>query len=178
MEYTHTDCPYGRLLLAGDASGLRILELCRPGRTSSLASDWKASRTSFSDVLRQLDRYFTGRLRSFDLVLAPDGTPFQQRVWAALRAIPYGETRSYGEIAATIGSPKASRAVGAANGRNPIAIIIPCHRVIGGSGSLTGYGWGIETKAKLLAFERMTAAGWDVPMPFPARSRGSAERRV
>ena len=101
----------------------------------------------------QLREYFAGARRTFDLPLAPHGTAFQQRVWAALRAIPYGETRTYGELAAAIGSPNASRAVGMANHRNPIPIIIPCHRVIGANGTLTGYAGGLEIKRKLLALE-------------------------
>lgn len=101
----------------------------------------------------QLREYFAGARRTFDLPLAPHGTEFQQRVWAALRAIPYGETRTYGELAAAIGSPNASRAVGMANHRNPIPIIIPCHRVIGANGTLTGYAGGLEIKRKLLALE-------------------------
>jgi methylated-DNA-[protein]-cysteine S-methyltransferase len=103
---------------------------------------------------RQLDAYFAGKLRGFDLPLAPQGTEFQQRVWAALLKIPYGATRSYGQQAAAIGSPKAVRAVGLANGRNPIAIIIPCHRVIGANGSLTGYGGGMARKRLLLDLEQ------------------------
>lgn len=101
----------------------------------------------------QLREYFAGARRTFDLPLAPHGTAFQQRVWTALRAIPYGETRTYGELAAAIGSPNASRAVGMANHRNPIPIIIPCHRVIGANGTLTGYAGGLEIKRKLLALE-------------------------
>ena len=101
----------------------------------------------------QLREYFAGARRTFELPLAPHGTAFQQRVWAALRAIPYGETRTYGELAAAIGSPNASRAVGMANHRNPIPIIIPCHRVIGANGTLTGYAGGLEVKQKLLALE-------------------------
>ena len=101
----------------------------------------------------QLREYFAGARRTFDLPLAPHGTAFQQRVWTALRAIPYGETRTYGELAAAIGSPNASRAVGMANHRNPIPIIIPCHRVIGANGTLTGYAGGLEIKRRLLALE-------------------------
>ena len=104
----------------------------------------------------QLREYFAGARRTFDLPLAPHGTAFQQRVWAALRAIPYGETCTYGELAAAIGSPNASRAVGMANHRNPIPIIIPCHRVIGANGTLTGYAGGLEIKRKLLALEGIT----------------------
>ena len=104
----------------------------------------------------QLREYFAGTRRTFDLPLAPRGTAFQQRVWAALRAIPYGETRTYGELAAAIGSPSASRAVGMANHHNPIPIVIPCHRVIGANGTLTGYTGGLEIKRKLLALEGIT----------------------
>ena len=104
----------------------------------------------------QLREYFAGARRTFDLPLAPHGTAFQQRVWAALRAIPYGETCTYGELAAAIGSPNASRAVGMANHRNPISIVIPCHRVIGANGTLTGYAGGLEIKRKLLALEGIT----------------------
>ena len=102
----------------------------------------------------QLDAYFDGRLTTFDLPLSPVGTPFQRRVWSALRAIPFGETRSYGQLAKAIGKPSAMRAVGAANGRNPIAIVVPCHRVIGADGSLTGFGGGIERKKFLLSLEQ------------------------
>lgn len=102
----------------------------------------------------QLDAYFAGTLREFDLPLAPVGTEFERTVWEALRTIPYGETRSYGQIAAQIGSPNAARAVGRANGRNPISIIVPCHRVIGASGTLTGYAGGLPMKEKLLTLER------------------------
>jgi methylated-DNA-[protein]-cysteine S-methyltransferase len=108
----------------------------------------------FQAASEQLGEYFAGKRLDFDLPLAVDGTPFQQRVWAALCDIPYGETESYGELAIRIGSPGGSRAVGLANGRNPIGIIVPCHRVIGASGSLTGYGGGIERKAQLLDMER------------------------
>lgn len=120
----------------------------------------------------QLREYFAGARRTFDLPLAPHGTAFQQRVWAALRAIPYGETRTYGELAAAIGSPNASRAVGMANHRNPIPIIIPCHRVIGANGTLTGYAGGLEVKQKLLALEGINILKYKVPA---AGSRTNAE---
>ncbi len=107
---------------------------------------------------RQLDAWFAGERRSFDLPLRPEGTPFQIAVWKALREIPYGETRSYRGIAAGLGQPKAARAVGAANGRNPIAIVVPCHRVIGASGALTGYAGGVERKRWLLEHEREVLA--------------------
>ena len=105
-------------------------------------------------VTDQLRAYFARELTEFDVPLAASGTPFQQRVWEALRRIPYGETRSYGQLAAEIGSPAASRAVGAANGRNPVSIVVPCHRVIGSTGRLTGYAGGLSTKELLLAHER------------------------
>ena len=108
----------------------------------------------FATAAAQLSAYFAGQLTEFDLPLSPAGTAFQERVWAGLRTIPYGETVSYGELARRLGSPAASRAVGLANGRNPIAIVIPCHRVIGADGSMTGYGGGLERKQFLLALER------------------------
>ncbi|MDX1983869.1 MAG: methylated-DNA--[protein]-cysteine S-methyltransferase, partial [Bryobacteraceae bacterium] len=108
----------------------------------------------FREVIRQLDAYFKGALHDFDVPLAPLGTPFQRNVWSALREIPYGRTISYGELARRIGNPSASRAVGLANGSNPIAIIVPCHRVIGANGKLTGFGGGLDVKRKLLDLER------------------------
>lgn len=115
----------------------------------------------FTEAARQLGEYFGGTRTTFDLPLAPVGTPFQRTVWAALCDIPYGVTASYGELAATIGRPGAARAVGLANGRNPIGIVVPCHRVIGASGSLTGYGGGLERKQFLLALEGRTAGASD-----------------
>ncbi|MDP9394380.1 MAG: methylated-DNA--[protein]-cysteine S-methyltransferase [Actinomycetota bacterium] len=109
---------------------------------------------AFGQVTAQLEAYFRGELRSFDVPLAPRGTPFQQRVWTALRGIPYGKTTTYGELAARIGAPGAARAVGLANGRNPIGIIVPCHRVVGSSGRLVGYAGGLERKQHLLDLER------------------------
>ena len=117
-------------------------------------ADWDRDDNAFDDVVSQLEDYFAGRRREFDLPLAPAGTPFQQRVWRALLDIPYGETISYGELASRIGNKAASRAVGLANGSNPISIVIPCHRVIGANGKLTGYGGGLPIKQQLLALER------------------------
>ena len=122
--------------------------------------EWAESRAPFKEAVRQLDAYFAGRLRQFDLPLATGGTAFQQRVWRALRDIPYGETVSYGELARHIERPAAVRAVGAANGQNPISIVIPCHRVIGADGSLTGYGGGLERKRHLLDLEAEVTAGF------------------
>jgi methylated-DNA-[protein]-cysteine S-methyltransferase len=113
----------------------------------------------FREVVRQLKAYFDGQLKAFDLPLAPQGTEFQRQVWRALQTIPYGRTKSYGEIARRLGRPEASRAVGAANGQNPIPVIIPCHRVIGADGSLTGFGGGLPIKRKLLALEGALPAG-------------------
>lgn len=118
-----------------------------------IAEDWKEDPEPFAEPIRQLQEYFQGSRREFDLPLAPDGTEFQQQVWAELRRIPFGETISYGELARRINNPKAVRAVGLANGRNPISIVIPCHRVIGANGKLTGYGGGLERKKRLLELE-------------------------
>jgi len=153
MNYTYHDTPVGRLLLAGDNTALRALYFESGGRAREPEATWSASRSPFSDVCRQLDEYFAGTRMRFELPLAPQVTAFRRRVLDALLTIPYGQTRSYGEIARQIGSPKASRAVGAANGANPIPIIIPCHRVIGSNGALTGFGGGLDTKQFLLRHE-------------------------
>jgi methylated-DNA-[protein]-cysteine S-methyltransferase len=117
-------------------------------------ADWALDNSAFADAAKQLDAYFAGERLDFDVELDLGGTQFQQRVWKALLTIPYGETRSYGEIAGQIGAPGAARAVGLANGHNPIAIIVPCHRVIGASGKLTGYGGGLDRKQTLLSLEK------------------------
>lgn len=149
------DSPIGPLLLAGRDDGV-LTNLAMDGQAHppNGADAWKRDDHAFDDVADQLDAYFAGELTTFDVVLEPDGTEFQQKVWARLRAIPYGEVRSYGQLAAEIGQPKASRAVGLANGRNPIAIIVPCHRVIGANGALTGFGGGLHRKQALLDLER------------------------
>jgi methylated-DNA-[protein]-cysteine S-methyltransferase len=150
MFYAHWESPVGALTLAGDESGLRqLLFRARPPEP-----DWIEDRAAMAEAVRQLHAYFGGELEAFDLVLAPKGTPFQLSVWKRLCEIPFGETISYGELARRIGNPKACRAVGLANGLNPIAIIVPCHRVIGSNGKLTGYGGGLPIKEKLLALER------------------------
>jgi methylated-DNA-[protein]-cysteine S-methyltransferase len=118
---------------------------------------WRPDDRAFPEVKRQLLAYFSGELTSFELSLSPQGTEFQRQVWQALRTIPYGQTRSYGDVAKQIGRPLASRAVGAANGRNPLPIVIPCHRVIGSTGTLTGFGGGLEAKATLLRLEQRHA---------------------
>ncbi|MGX7824465.1 methylated-DNA--[protein]-cysteine S-methyltransferase [Actinokineospora sp. 24-640] len=152
--HTITDSPVGQLTLVatdGILSGLYMTEQRhRPAETTFGHRD----DTLLDEVKAQLKAYFAGELRTFEVPTAMAGTPFQQRVWAALGEIPYGETITYGELAQRLGHPTASRAVGMANGRNPISVIVPCHRVIGSTGSLTGYGGGIERKRFLLDFER------------------------
>lgn len=154
MQYRCVDSPIGPLLLAGDDGGLRFV-LFRNGRSPAAPKpDWEPDTGLLKEPARQLTAYFKGALRRFELQVAPHGTPFQQRVWAALQQIPYGETTSYGELARRLGNSKAVRAVGLANGSNPISIVIPCHRVIGSNGALVGYGGGLATKQALLALER------------------------
>ena len=154
MYYSHTDSPVGRLLLAGDGKNLTLISFPTGHKRKQVQPGWQEDAAPFRETERQLAAYFAGELADFDLPLAPRGTPFQLAVWQALLTIPYGRTISYGQLAEKIGRPTASRAVGAANGNNPIPIIIPCHRVIGSTGKLTGFGGGVETKVKLLALER------------------------
>jgi methylated-DNA-[protein]-cysteine S-methyltransferase len=148
------ESPTGRLLLAADDAGLRHIMFTGGRDSATPRPNWREDGTPLRDVILQLRAFFAGELRDFDLVLAPEGPAFHQRVWRELCNIPYGETTSYGDIARRIGSPNASRAVGRANGANPIAIVIPCHRVIGSNGKLTGYGGGLPRKELLLALER------------------------
>ena len=153
IHYRTIDSPIGPLALAGRGTVLTNLRMVdqtyEPDRTN-----WVPDDRAFPDAVEQLEAYFAGERTDFDLELSLAGSEFQRRVWQALLTIPYGETRSYGEIAEQIGASGAARAVGLANGRNPIAIIVPCHRVIGASGSLTGYGGGLERKQSLLELER------------------------
>lgn len=155
MFFAWYDAPFTRLQLAGSDAGLHLL-LFEGGKhcRDPIPEGWTEAPQELAEVIRQLDAYFAGELTEFDVKLAPKGTEFQHRVWAALAEIPYGETRTYGQIAETIGQPKASRAVGAANGQNPISIIVPCHRVIGSTGKLTGFGGGLNSKSALLNLER------------------------
>ena len=153
MLYRYIDSPIGQLLLAGDREGLKIIGFPQGKGKVSTGADWELTSNCFLDAELQLAEYFDGRRRSFDLNLAPQGTDFQLAVLAALQTIPFGDTRRYLDIAIQIGRPKAVRAVGAANGRNPLPIVIPCHRVIGADGSLTGFGGGLETKLFLLQLE-------------------------
>lgn len=153
MFQTTVDSPIGTLLLCGDGEALHGLWMQDGHRPRVPDPGWRRHDAAFAAVRAQLAEYFAGERTAFHLPLVMDGTPFQQRVWAALREIPYGETRSYGELARRVGRPEAARAVGLANGRNPISVIVPCHRVIGADGSLTGFGGGIERKRTLLALE-------------------------
>jgi methylated-DNA-[protein]-cysteine S-methyltransferase len=153
IQYRTIDSPIGPLTLAGRGSVLTNLRMVDQAYEPSRA-DWSLDPGAFGNAVDQLDAYFAGELTDFDLELDLRGTEFQQRVWKALLTIPYGETRSYGEIAEQIGAPGAARAVGLANGRNPIAIVVPCHRVIGSGGRLTGYGGGLERKQTLLELEK------------------------
>ncbi len=153
MKYAYFNSPLGKLLLTGD-DGLKSLHFPIGKTRIEPEDDWEYNEATFSEVIYQLDAYFKGKLQQFDLTLNPVGTPFQNKVWQQLLKIPYGETISYGELANRIGNPNASRAVGMANGKNPISIIVPCHRVIGKDGSLTGFGGGIEIKKKLLELEQ------------------------
>lgn len=156
--YTHVDSPIGRLLLLSDEKSLTGLHMDVAGREPP-GGEGRAARVEKPDAppLRvaalQLTEYFAGARRRFELPLQLGGTPFQRRVWEELQEIPFGETWSYGQLARRIGNPGASRAVGLANNRNPVAVIVPCHRVIGADGSLTGYGGGLDRKRWLLAHE-------------------------
>ncbi|MCG8636323.1 MAG: methylated-DNA--[protein]-cysteine S-methyltransferase [Desulfobacterales bacterium] len=153
MKYSYAESPIGKLLLYG---GQCLEGLMFPkGKTrKDPEPDWVEDPDAFSRVKEQLDLYFQGKLTRFDLEMRFSGTDFQKQVWQALTRIPYGETISYGELAGRIGNPKASRAVGLANGKNPIPIIVPCHRVIGKNGKLTGFGGGLDVKAFLLDLEK------------------------
>ena len=153
MLYSYYESPVGKLLLAGDGESLCRVAFPSEEWPDELGKDWHRRDAAFKDVARQLDAYFSGTLIRFDLSLRPGGTAFQQQVYTALQTVPYGETTTYGAIARTIGRPRAVRAVGAANGSNPIPIMIPCHRIIGADGSLTGFGGGLHIKRYLLDLE-------------------------
>jgi methylated-DNA-[protein]-cysteine S-methyltransferase len=154
MQYRTIESPIGPLLVAGDDEGLKYIGFPTGKGRIEPGDDWTLDDGGFEETRMQLEEYFNGKRREFDLNLAPDGTAFQRDVLNALQGIPYGETRSYQEIAVGVGRPKAVRAVGAANGRNPLPIVIPCHRVIGANGSLTGFGGGIPIKKYLLDLEQ------------------------
>ena len=152
--YTTIDSPVGPLLLAADDGGVRLIEFHQSRHRARREDDWVEGNHPLLDAARtQLGEYFRGQRDAFDLPLAPRGTAFQRDVWLALATIPYGDTISYAQLAARVGKSTASRAVGAANGRNPLPIVLPCHRVIGANGSLTGFGGGLPTKQFLLELE-------------------------
>ena len=152
--YDTLDSPLGGLLLVGYERAITgLYMLPEHNHAPSVGATWRRDGAPFAEARRQLRAYFAGELTEFDLPLEPSGTAFQREVWAALRKIPYGRTVGYAQLAAAVGRPSAARAVGAANGRNPISIVIPCHRVIGAAGALTGFGGGLERKRSLLELE-------------------------
>jgi methylated-DNA-[protein]-cysteine S-methyltransferase len=157
LIFTTIDSPIGELLLVGDGERLHRLSMQGGRRPTPIDADWERRDDAFADVRSQLVEYFDGSRSEFDVPLGLEGNPFELRVWQALCEIPYGETVSYGAQATRLGTPNAFRAVGSANGRNPISIIVPCHRVIGANGALIGYGGGLDAKRWLLQHEAMHA---------------------
>jgi methylated-DNA-[protein]-cysteine S-methyltransferase len=158
IYFSFYESPVQTLRLVSDGRSLIGLYMLSEKHALAPQPDWVEDDAiaPFSQTKPQLDAYFAGELTTFDIPLTMQGTPFQQQVWQALTTIPYGTTLSYGELAQQLGQPHASRAVGLANGRNPVSIVVPCHRVIGANGKLTGYGGGIERKHWLLTHERLT----------------------
>jgi len=157
VNYAYLETPVGTMLIAGDTDA--VLQIIFPSRGKAAKAElgWvESQRGPVGEAVRQLREYFAGERTGFELPLAPRGTEFQRSVWRQLQKIPYGETISYGELARRVGNPKASRAVGSANGANPLPIVIPCHRVIAGNGTLGGFGGGLPTKQTLLALEHGT----------------------
>jgi methylated-DNA-[protein]-cysteine S-methyltransferase len=156
--FTYAETPIGDLLVASNEEGaLAEIRFAHNGRPADAPKSWSRNDRALSGIVAQLRAYFAGELRDFDVSLAFSGTEFQERVWGRLRGIPYGETTTYGAIARAIGHPDAVRAVGAANGANPIPIVVPCHRVIGSNGALTGFGGGVNVKRWLLDHEARVA---------------------
>ncbi len=175
MYWDMMDTPVGPLRLAADDGGLRHITFRRERHPVAFGADWERAPARFAEPRRQLDEYFRGERRQFELRLAPVGTAFQLAVWRALAEIPYGQTTSYARLAAQLGRSNAVRAVGAANGRNPLPIVLPCHRVIGANGDLTGFGGGLETKAALL---RLEGALVDAPHAAVGDLFGSQDQRA
>ncbi len=159
MKYCHMPSPVGPLLLAGTEKLLHIISFPGGDKAIQPHAGWEQSDAPFTEAKRQLNAYFSGELTKFDLPFELTGTQFQQKVWRTLASIPVGQTRTYGWLAKAVGSPKASRAVGAANGANPLPIILPCHRIIGANGTLTGFGGGLPTKKFLLELEGVKVPG-------------------
>ncbi len=174
--FSYIDSPIGQLLVSGErtSDGFNVTGLYIPGHDRRPGPGWLRADDEFTELRQQLSEYFAGDRRDFDLRAHAPGTPFQRLVWDELRRIDYGHTASYGEVALNIGAPTASRAVGGANGRNPISIIVPCHRVVGSNGLLTGYAGGLTAKQWLLEHERrhlsIDGGATDTPtqLPFPA----------
>jgi methylated-DNA-[protein]-cysteine S-methyltransferase len=156
----------GNLTLAGDENGLCFVNFQQGKNPLTIGGEWRHDSNFFEPVIDQLNAYFVGKLKTFDLKLAPSGTPFQLKVWKCLAEIPYGELTTYSAIAAKIGNPKAVRAVGGANARNPLAIVLPCHRVIGSNGTLTGFGGGLDVKERLIALERGASPSLQAKLPL------------
>lgn len=179
-SYRCIDSPVGPLVIAAGVDGIKEIRFLRDSSFATpqgwIEANGRSEGTEIVDrAARQLSNYFAGKQREFQIPLAPRGTEFQQSVWRALQSIPYGQITSYGEIARQIGLPRASRAVGAANGANPIPIVIPCHRVIGASGTLTGYGGGLDIKEKLLLLEGIEV---QTDHPTPASRIVSRQARL
>ncbi len=158
LSYGYFESPVGRVLVAGDADHVHLISFASERPVVEPRPGWRRDDAQFAEVFRQLEAYFAGELTRFDLPLRFAGTAFQNQVWRALCGIPFGATTTYGSLAARLGRPTASRAVGAANGANPLPIVVPCHRVIGANGSLTGFAGGIEIKKFLLDLEQGVAA--------------------
>lgn len=154
MDFAYVDTPVGRIFVTADAAGLRRLVFAGVAGAPCPEPGWVEKPARFADLTQQLAAYFAGQLRTFRLEFAPEGTAFQREVWDAVRKIPYGQRATYADLARELGRPDSARAVGAANARNPLPIVIPCHRVVGSSGELTGYIGGLETKRKLLRLEQ------------------------
>jgi len=174
--YAYFGTPVGPVLLTSDGEGLTGLYMVEHKHGEAVRDDWIADDKArpFEEAKQQLAAYFAGTLTEFDLPLAMRGSDFQKSVWEELRTIPFGSTISYGELARRLGNPNASRAVGLANGRNPVSIIVPCHRVIGANGNLVGYGGGLPRKARLLAFELAVLVNGPRPFPSPVEEDISA----
>jgi methylated-DNA-[protein]-cysteine S-methyltransferase len=157
LLYTQLHSPIGELLLVGDGEALHRLHMLDGPHPIAIDEQWQRAEHAFAETRSQLAQYFAGERTDFELALHMEGTPFQRSVWEALREIPYGQTASYGEIARRVGQPGAARAIGITNARNPISVIVPCHRVIGANGTLTGYGGGLQRKRFLLDLEQQAA---------------------
>jgi methylated-DNA-[protein]-cysteine S-methyltransferase len=179
MRYDEIETPVGPLLVAADEAGLRRIHFQSGQERLRPDPSWERDPAPFRTLARQLAEYFARGRRTFDLPLAPAGTPFQLATWRALSTIPYGETISYAELARRVGRPAASRAVGAANGKNPLPIVVPCHRVIGKDGSLTGFGGGLETKRALLELEGAPSVAPSGQLRLiPAQASGQSQPKV